>query len=124
MKASTLKIIDTIKVQGARNIGFSSDDEGTSWTELEISLAGIKDGKPVESEKMPFLKFKQLVKTADRRGIPLEADCGTGGESSCGSGSGTCGGSCGGQSVDVDSVIELARKLIKEEAQSYDPSFM
>jgi hypothetical protein len=104
---------DTIVVASVRTIGMISEEDETQWNEIEVTVQYQRGGRVLGVESLPFLRFKQLVREADRRGLAVEyINKPESNEKSC--------ASCE-KNIDV---VTMARELLKVEKDFFDPAII
>jgi hypothetical protein len=114
MTEYNLEGISAIRVTSISNIKMISEDETLDWDEMGITIQYIAKEEIVGIETLPLLRFKQLVKEADRQGIEIgySEEFEAKPKDKC--------KSC---QPPVD-VIAIVREMIKEEKSMFDPGII
>jgi hypothetical protein len=103
-----LKGITAISVASVRSVGMISEEDYLQWSELEVTVHYHVGEKTEDTERLPLLAFKQLIKEADREGIEVKY---------------LKKREEGPSSVPEIDVIAMARELLKKEGE-FDPAIL
>lgn len=99
-----MRNVSSVSVVEVRSVPIESDESNEEWQEIEVKVEFRSRDRLLKVEALPFLRFKQIVKEADARGIEIKRSA-----APC--------SSCSAPSFDV---VEFARQVIKDEKS--DPS--
>lgn len=104
VKLMELRNISSVNVVAIRTVATGSDEDNEEWSEIEVTVEYRSGEAVLGMETLPFLRFKQLIKEADLRGIEVKHSSAQYSYSTTPS----------------NDIVELARQIIKDE--KFDPA--
>ncbi len=118
-----------LRVESSREVvlaeGETGDPRGLSVAAVEVEVSWVEPGRSVR-ERVGLFQFKEMVREAGRRGLPVTLAPGYAhrrGEGDPALETGTGGPAPGGEAGEKFDLLGLVRSLLRQEAESLGPAY-